>query len=79
MAKLEPTTKVITLDEVAVVMETYGVKPPDDIHFPCTFKLNEKWHLHFERRSYQFHESAYREVFSFVVNKNNVRLLEGEA
>lgn len=58
--------------DIGKTFEKYQVKPPEELQFPASFKLDEKFALHLDRRGLVYKDGRYEQGYSFLVTKNQV-------
>jgi len=71
-------TGVFLLEELLSILKRFGVEPPQELQFPTTFKLDDKFALHLDRRGYGLSGGEYKQLHSYTVTKNQVVQLEKE-
>jgi hypothetical protein len=69
-------TGVFLLEELGSLLKRFQVEPPEELQFPTTFKLDDKYALHLDRRGFGLVSGEYKQRYSYVVTKNQVVQLE---
>jgi hypothetical protein len=66
----------VQASELGNLLDRYGVEPPEELAFPATFKLNEKYALTLAQRGLMLKDGRYEQAYSYMVTKNQVVLMD---
>lgn len=68
--------KEFPLNDTVSQMRDLGIEPPEEIHFPFTIKLDEKYAAHFALKGLVLRSGVYEQAVTCVVTKNQVVQME---